>query len=215
VIWVGKRIFPRTVQPLVAPIGPETHSVHSSFQLGPKDVPFLTGQKGDGKRHTNRHALRHRLRPRRGHGSSVRVCSCFPEGLWAEAKDGGRRPAGERCSASQQGSVNRWGNRRLPASQDPSCSPPKAFGGETQGPKFRQPSGKGSLPRRERQRGSCLQGAGGHPLERDREGLPTRRVCLCAEGGVCAGVVARHGSLHARGQRPCSLFVLMPSSRLS
>ena len=43
------------------------------------------------------------------------LCSCFPEGL------GG--PAGERCSPSPRGSVNRWGNRRLPAPQDPSCSP--------------------------------------------------------------------------------------------
>jgi len=45
-MWIGKSIFPRTVQPLVAPIGPETHSVQSTFRLGPKGVPFLTGQKG-------------------------------------------------------------------------------------------------------------------------------------------------------------------------
>jgi len=28
--------------------------------------------------------------------------------------------------------------------------------------------------------------------QRDREGLPTRRVCLCAKGGFCEGVVACH-----------------------
>ena len=38
-----------------------------------------------------------------------------------------------------------------------------------------QPPGPSSLPRRERQRGSCLQGAVGRPLERDRKGLATRR----------------------------------------
>jgi len=34
------------------------------------------------------------------------------------------------------------------APEDPSCSPPNAFGGETQGPVFRQPPEPGPLPRR-------------------------------------------------------------------
>jgi len=48
-------------------------------------------------------------------------------------KDGGARPAGARGSAANRGSGNRWGTRRTPASQNPSCALPKAFGGETQG----------------------------------------------------------------------------------
>jgi len=48
-MWVGKSIFTRTAQRALALIGPEIRSVQSSFRLGPKDVPFLTGQKGDGK----------------------------------------------------------------------------------------------------------------------------------------------------------------------
>jgi len=48
-MWVGKSIFTRTAQRALALIGPEIRSVQSSFRLGPKDVPFLTGQKGDEK----------------------------------------------------------------------------------------------------------------------------------------------------------------------
>jgi len=48
-MWVGKSIFTRTVQWALALIGPEIRSVQSAFRLGPKDVPFLTGQKGNGK----------------------------------------------------------------------------------------------------------------------------------------------------------------------
>jgi len=73
----------------------------------------------------------------------------------------------------ERGPVDRWGNRSIPAPQAPSCSPPNAFGGETQGPVFRQPPEPSPLPRRERQRGSPSQGAGGHPLERDT-GSPSR-----------------------------------------
>jgi len=54
-MWVGKSIFTRTIQRALALIGPEIRSVQSAFRLGPKDVPFLTGQKGDGKSRTNQH----------------------------------------------------------------------------------------------------------------------------------------------------------------
>jgi len=54
-MWVGKSIFTRTVQRALALIGPEIRSVQPTFRLGPKDVPFLTGQKGDEKSRTNRH----------------------------------------------------------------------------------------------------------------------------------------------------------------
>jgi len=48
---------------------------------------------------------------------------------------------------------------------------------------FAQPPGKSSLPRRERQRGSPSPGAAGHPLERNREGLSTRRMIQGAKRG--------------------------------
>jgi len=54
-MWVGKSIFTRTVQQAAALISPEIRSVQSSFRLEPKNVPFLTGQKGDGKSRTNWH----------------------------------------------------------------------------------------------------------------------------------------------------------------
>jgi len=92
--------------------------------------------------------------------------------------DGGGRPAGARCSAANLGAFNRWGNRRFPASEDPSCSPPKAFGGEQEGSGFAQPPGTRSSP---------SQGAAGHPLQRDREGLPRQRACLYAKNGSVKG----------------------------
>jgi len=75
------------------------------------------------------------------------------------------------------------------------CSPMKGktplvlpYGGERRkGDCFAQPPGKSSLPHRERQRRSCSQGAVGHPLERDREGLATRRMCLCSKNGSAKG----------------------------
>ena len=88
-------------------------------------VPFVTGPKGtetaaptgtrSGTGFAPGVAVDHRP-------SSVLafLCSCFPEGLLEEAGGGA---AGERRSPSPRGSVNRWGNRRLLAPQDPSCSP--------------------------------------------------------------------------------------------
>jgi len=187
-MWIGKRIVTRNVQPLVAPIGPETHAVHSSFRLGPKGVPFLTGQNG----------------------------------------------AGERCSLSPRGSVHRWGNRSILASQDPSWSydwvRPLLFSpvrGETQRTGFRPRSGnrfspvkgedpswpplggerrkgpgfahapeKSSLPPRERQRGSCSQGADGHPLGRSSAGERPRGSYDATRGFVKGARPAMGPSMH-------------------
>ncbi len=106
--------------------------------LGSRGVPFVNGPK----RTENAALTSPRLGTRSGtgfapgvaRGSSVFVsfgvpvlllscalaflCSCFPEGL----PEGLRGPAGERRSPPPRGSVNRWGNRRRPAPQDPSRS---------------------------------------------------------------------------------------------
>jgi len=113
-MWIGKRVFPGTTQPAAALIGPETHSVQPARAQAPASPPAW-------------------LADHRPVSVLAFLCSCVPEGLWAEAKDGGARPAGARGSAANRGSGNRWGTRRTPASQNPSCALPKAFGGETQG----------------------------------------------------------------------------------
>jgi len=61
--------------------------------------------------------------------------------------------------------------------------------GETQGPVFRSTSGTRSSP---------SQGATGHPLGRDREDLPTRRMCRCAKRMPVKGGAAHRGSLQLR-----------------
>jgi len=162
---------------------------------------------------------RHRLRPRRGRGSSVRVCFGFPvfvlSCVRAFLRDWWERRAGARCSAANRGSVHRWGNRRLPASQDPSWSPPNAFGGETQGLVFRLTCGTKSSPSQgETERVFAARGRRSSSGERRRRSSNAKSVSV-REECVYEGVVARHRSLHERGQRPWSLLVLMPPFRPS
>jgi len=152
--------------------------------------------------------LRHWLRP--GGAAHHRSASVL-----AFLKDGGETGRSTMfCLKPRIGPP--MGNRRIPASQDPSCSPPNAFGGETQGPGFRPTPGTRSSPSQgavghplERQRGSCLQGETQGPVAnpreqvlsltgRDREGLATLRMCLCAKRRGCEGFAARHGSLQPR-----------------
>ena len=107
--------------------------------------PFMTGPNGDGNRRTHRPSLRHRLRSRR------RPRIIGPRLFWrswvlAFLKDclKERGPAGERRSPSPRGLVNRRGNRRLLAPQDPSCSP--LGRGETRGTGVRPTSGSRFSP---------------------------------------------------------------------
>jgi len=119
------------------------------------------------------------------HRFSRRACHFRVAALWGRA--GARTARGSAAEGSMAG--------RDPftetffASEDPSCSPPNAFGGETQGIGVRSTSGT---------RSSFSQGAVGHPLvghplvghplERDREGLPARGSCDSPIGGPILAV---------------------------
>jgi len=87
-------------------------------------------------------------------------CAARPPSARHRERPGRRARA--RAGPRTQGR-NRWGNRSIPASEDPSCSP--LWRGETQGLGVRLTSGTRSSP---------SQGAAGRPLDRDRESLPRR-----------------------------------------
>jgi len=82
----------------------------------------------------------------------------------------------------------------------PLVLPRKLSGERRKGRCLAQPLEPGPLPRRERQRGSPSQGAAGHSLERDREGLPTPGCCESPIGGpilaVKENIVLRPISAH-------------------
>jgi len=97
------------------------------------------------------------------------------EGLWGET---GRSTV---CSLTAR-TGQPMGESQHPCAARPLlCSPMEGktplvlpYEGERRkGSGFAQPPGLGPPPLRERQRGSPSQGAAGHPLGRDRDGLPT------------------------------------------
>ena len=205
-MWIGKRIFPHTVQPLVASIGPETHSLHSSFRLGSKGVsfmtgPFMTGPKRDGNRRTHRHPLRHRLRSQRRPrimGLRLFWCSCVLAFLkdWGGWPENGVLPHREDRS-TDGGIADSW--RR----KTPLVLP------------YEGRDAKARVVRNLREQGLSLVGgrrssygktervlrAGGR---RSSSGERPRRI-LRRDEGICervagrhVGVAGRHGFLHAR-----------------